>query len=268
MECRRDLSGNGPFLYLNKWLNRCKRVFWIVTLVVKHSTFNLDWDFYGWEKLKQSLCILNMVLSHGRNSLRSAPKLLLFAVPIGAKLGKTASKGPNYSLLPESYIVYLLRWFWPIIITFFDMVLKEPNGPGRPMMAIWQTRTFVCILFSPPCGPGTRDWCEVYHCTHLFSQRPSLVRGSACSCLQLDAAERQPLLSDAAGTIKVFWRHPESSLYTLNCVHIILCMRSRNFASIKHTLTYAVWQPFKKLRLKEVSENKCKTETKMDSQAI
>lgn len=134
-ECLRDLSGNWPFLDLNKRLSRLKGVFWIVTLVVKHSTFHLDWDFYWREELKKSLHIFNMVLSHCINS-QTQNFHCCSQCPQGHNkttyLRKAESKGPNYLLLSESYITYLLWWLWPIIIAFLDMVLKEPNCSGRP----------------------------------------------------------------------------------------------------------------------------------------
>lgn len=79
MEYLRELSRNWSFLDLNRGF------FWIVMLVVKHCCFNSDWDFYWREELEKSLNIFNMILSHCRNSLRSASKLLLlFTVPTGA----------------------------------------------------------------------------------------------------------------------------------------------------------------------------------------
>lgn len=67
---------------------------------------------YWREELKKSLDILNMVLSHCRNSLRPSSKLLsLFILLQGHNkitcLKKTESAGPNYLLLSESYIIHL-----------------------------------------------------------------------------------------------------------------------------------------------------------------
>lgn len=53
---------NRPFPDLNKRLNGFKGVFWIATLVAKHSTFNKDSDFYWRKELKKSLCIFYVLV--------------------------------------------------------------------------------------------------------------------------------------------------------------------------------------------------------------
>lgn len=74
MEC---LRGPFPFLDLTKKCNRFKGLFCIVVSVGKHSTFNLEEDFYWREARKESPYIFNIVSSHCGNSLRLGPKIII-----------------------------------------------------------------------------------------------------------------------------------------------------------------------------------------------